>query len=114
MSPCVVGGEIGEPSVILSSYLRDIYICVLSFFATLPLRGQFATWGTCPAEPSAISVGLARSDNTLRVWGQFSHMGMCSQFCLSLRPHKSRLFWVLDALATLFCLENFPCDVGNR
>jgi aryl-alcohol dehydrogenase-like predicted oxidoreductase len=38
------------PTVILSSYLRDIYICVLSFFATLPLRGQFATWGTCPAE----------------------------------------------------------------
>jgi hypothetical protein len=25
------------PTVILSSYLRDIYICVLSFFATLPL-----------------------------------------------------------------------------
>jgi hypothetical protein len=31
------GGEIGEPSVILSSYLRDIYICrfvLLCYFAT--------------------------------------------------------------------------------
>jgi hypothetical protein len=45
------GGEIGEPSVILSSYLRDIYTRVLSFFATLPLRGIYHL-GTCPAELS--------------------------------------------------------------
>ena len=47
------GGEIGEPSVILSSYLRDIYICMFVLLATLPLRGRFAAWGICPAEPSA-------------------------------------------------------------
>lgn len=32
------GGEIGELSVILSNYLRDIDICVLSFFANAPHR----------------------------------------------------------------------------
>jgi hypothetical protein len=39
---------------------------------------------------------------------------MCSQFCLSLRLYKSRLFRVVDAPATLFCPEDFLCDVGNR
>ena len=54
------GGEIEEPSVILSSYLGDIYICVLSFFATLPL------WhlGTRPAEPSATSVQLSLTSSS--------------------------------------------------
>jgi hypothetical protein len=34
--------EIGEPSVVLSSYLRDINICMFVLLATLALRDYFA------------------------------------------------------------------------
>jgi hypothetical protein len=48
-------GEIGEPSVVLSSYLRDIYICMFV------LSCHFATQG--PICHLAVQLNLGTSDS---------------------------------------------------
>jgi hypothetical protein len=42
--------EIGEPTVFLPSYLRDVYICMFVLPCHFAIQGPICHLGTCPAE----------------------------------------------------------------